>query len=186
MPLSPPAARRHLHTRRYEFLGYSRDDGLFDLDASIVDQKTYGFDNEDRGGIAAGEPVHGMAIRLTLDEHLVVRAIETAPDYGPYRACAGAGGAYQKMVGVRVGPGWRKTIRERVGGIAGCTHMSELLMAMATPAYQTVYGELSRRRREAGGEPEEIWPGLVDTCHAYRSDGPVVKRWLPERYSGEE
>jgi len=186
MPLSAPVAREHLHTRRYEFFGYGRADGLFDLEASIVDLKTYGFDNEHRGRIEAGEPVHGMAIRLTLDEGLVVRAIEMAPDLGPYAACAGAGEAYQKMVGVRVGPGWRKAIRERVGGAAGCTHMSELLMAMATPAYQTIYGELSRRRRVAGGDAEEIWPGLVDTCHAYRSDGPVVKRWLPERYSGKE
>ena len=67
MPLSPPAARKELHLRRVEVCGYQRDDGLWDIEGRLVDTKTYGFDNFDRGRIEAGDPIHEMRLRLTLD-----------------------------------------------------------------------------------------------------------------------
>ena len=71
MPLSRPAPRKHIHTREIRCRGYHRKDGLWDIEAFLVDTKTYGFDNVDRGRIDAGEPIHGMWIRLTVDEDLV-------------------------------------------------------------------------------------------------------------------
>ena len=61
MALSPNAAREHLHTRALEFQGYRRDDGLFDIEAHLTDVKSYGFKNEHRGEIKAGEPQIGRA-----------------------------------------------------------------------------------------------------------------------------
>jgi len=55
MPLSPPDDRKRLHTRKIEFRGYERADGRFDIEGRITDAKTYGFDNQDREGIKAGE-----------------------------------------------------------------------------------------------------------------------------------
>ena len=46
MPLSAPVARQHLHTRRVTCTGYFRDDGLFDIEGQITDEKTYEHDNE--------------------------------------------------------------------------------------------------------------------------------------------
>ena len=187
MSLPPPAPREHLHTRRYEFQGYRRQDGLWDIEGRIDDQKTYGFDNEHRGHVAPGEPIHEMAIRLTLDDRLVIQEVAATTEHSPYAVCPQVAPAYKAMVGVRVGPGWRQAIKQRLGGAAGCTHISELLMAMATPCYQTVFPVLSRERRAKSGESEDsLWPGLVDSCHAYASDGELVKRWLPEKYTGKE
>ena len=64
MPLSKPDARRHAHTREIQCLGYEREDGLWDIEGSIRDSKTYSFDNIDRGGVAAGEAIHHMLVRL--------------------------------------------------------------------------------------------------------------------------
>jgi len=187
MPLSPPVAREHFHTRTYEFQGYRRADRLWDIEGRIVDRKTYAFDNEERGHVEAGVPVHEMAIRITIDNKLTVRAIEATTEHSPFRMCGGIVPNYQAMVGVRVGPGWRQAIKARLGGPAGCTHMSELLMAMATPCYQTVFPILAREHRAKTGESEDgIWPGLVDTCHAYAADSPLVEKWLPEQYRGKK
>ena len=54
MGLSPGAPRRHLHTRTIRCEGYERDDGLFDIEASIVDQKTYAVEEPYRGRREAG------------------------------------------------------------------------------------------------------------------------------------
>ena len=41
MPLSPPAARDPLHTRRIEINGYRRADGLFDIEGRLTDTKPF-------------------------------------------------------------------------------------------------------------------------------------------------
>ena len=45
MPLSQAAPRQHIHTREIVCRGYLRDDGLWDIEGSICDVKTYSFDN---------------------------------------------------------------------------------------------------------------------------------------------
>ena len=67
MPLSPPVGRQHLHTRRVICQGFFREDGLWDIEGRITDEKTYEHANEWRGPLPAGEFVHDMSIRLTLD-----------------------------------------------------------------------------------------------------------------------
>ena len=181
MPLSPPAARRHLHTRSFEFSGHQRDDGLWDIDAHMVDTKTYGFANDFRGRIEADEPLHDMWLRLTLDEDFVVRDIEAASDAGPFRVCPDITPNFKRVIGLRIGSGWRIKVRQRLGGVEGCTHLVELLDAMATVAFQTLYSTLAKKAKDRSAQGK---PALIDTCHAFKSDGEVVKKAWPEFYSG--
>src|SRR5690606_25009134 len=80
MPLSDPQPRRHLHTRRIECRGYRREDGLWDVEGHLVDTKTYGFPNEARGEVAAGEPVHDLWLRITFDDSYLIHAAEAVTD----------------------------------------------------------------------------------------------------------
>ena len=84
MPLTPHQPRKPIHTRAIECKGYQRDDGLWDIEAHLVDTKTYDFANRDRGDIKAGEPLHEMWLRLTLDLDLKVHDsasyLGTTPD----------------------------------------------------------------------------------------------------------
>ena len=72
MSVSPSVSRKQLHTREIKCIGYERDDGLWDIEGRITDTKTYSYDNEDRGIVISGSPVHDMTIRLTIDEDLLV------------------------------------------------------------------------------------------------------------------
>ena len=183
MPLSPSAAREHLHTRALEFRGFRRDDGLFDIEAHMSDVKTYGFKNEHRGEIKPGEPLHDMWLRLTLDEDFVVHDIEAVTAAGPYAICPEAAAGYTRMIGQRVSAGWSRAVRERVGGVEGCTHLSETLIAMGTVAFQTLYPYLAKRRE---GQPRSGRPPLLNTCHTFRSDGEVARKLWPEYYDGPD
>ena len=182
MPLSTPAPRKHIHTREIRCRGYHRKDGLWDIEAFLADTKTYGFDNVDRGRIDAGEPIHGMWIRLTVDEDLVVRDIQAETDAGPYGICPAIAPNFQRVIGVRVGRGWRQKVRDSLGGVEGCTHLTEMLQAMATVAFQTLYPVLAKK---AKANPRPGRSPLIDSCHAFRSDGEVVKKQWPEHYTGE-
>ena len=184
MPLSKPAARKHLHTRRIVCEGFRRDDGLWDIEAHLTDVKSYAFANQDRGGeIRAGEPVHGMHLRMTIDLDFEIHGMEAFTEYSPYHACARAGAVMSRLVGLRIGPGWMRRVRGLAGGTAGCTHLLELLPVMATTAYQTLHFALEQRDREREQRPR---PRIIDTCLALASDGPVVQRQWPEFHVARE
>jgi len=181
MPLSPPVEREHLHTRQLDFRGFRRADGLWDIEGHLIDVKTYGFPNAYRGEIAAGEPLHDMWLRITLDDDLVVHDIEAVTDGSPFATCPQITPNFRKMVGLRMGAGWRRAVRERLGGVEGCTHLVEALGAMGTVAFQTLYPVLKDKREHAIRRGK---PALIDTCHAFRSDGEVVEKRWPDFYTG--
>jgi hypothetical protein len=184
MPLSKPTPRQHLHTREIVCRGYRRDDGLWDIEAALADTKTYSFDNQDRGGVAAGEPIHGMRMRLTVDDDLVVHDIEAATEHSPFSICGGATPKYAALKGLKIGPGWRKAVLAAVGGVQGCTHLTDLLVGpMAVAAFQTV---TPAREKRSAAETDAKKPALLDSCHSFASDSPVVKRRWPAYYTGQE
>jgi len=182
MPLSPPVDREPIHRRRIECRGYRRADGLWDIEGHIVDTKTYSFPNHDRGEIRAGEPLHEMWIRLTIDDEMLVRDVEAATDAGPYRVCPDITPRFAVLKGLRIAPGWTKAVRQRLGGVNGCTHLVELLGPVATVAYQTLVALRMKRLDEL---PADRRPPVIDSCHAYRSDGEVVQRRWPDFYTGD-
>ena len=176
MPLPAPAERELLHLRDIALRGYRRADGLFDIEAQLTDTKTYPIANRERGEIPPGEPLHGMWLRLTIDEDMTVLACEAAADFTPFPACPQAAPNFARLAGLRIGPGFNRAVQERVGGVAGCTHLRELLAQMATVAFQTLTAV--RRQREAVAAAADKQPALIGTCLAYAPDGEVVRsRW---------
>jgi hypothetical protein len=178
MPLSPPVDdRRHLHTRTLTMQGFERGDGLFDIEGHLTDTKPYSFDNFDRGRVEAGEPLHGMWIRLTVDEDMVIRACEAVSDYTPYAICPAVAPNFARLAGVTIGPGFTRAVKERLGGIEGCTHLREMLAQMATVAYQTMQPVRRRNREQQADDPAR--PVIIGSCYAYAADSPVVERQWP-------
>ena len=180
LPLSSPVERELNHTREIEISAYKRADGLWDIEAHLTDVRETAFLELDRRR-GPGEPIHDMWLRLTIDGELTVRAAEAAMPTGAYDHCHLVTPNFSALRGLTIGRGWNKQIRERLGGTAGCTHLVELLAQLASTALQAVWNE----RAESGqghGEPGD----LIDSCHAYAADGPLVaKRW-PERYTGAQ
>jgi len=188
MPLPDPVSRKPLHTRRIECNGYKRDDGLWDIEARMRDTKDYTFTNKFRGEMAPGTPIHDMWIRLTVDEKMTVKDIVAVTDGSPFEPCPKIVDNYKAMIGVKIGLGWRRAIKEKLGGICGCTHLTEMLGPMATVAYQTMMPELVKRKTEemkAAGKKLSRPPGVINSCHAWAADGPVVKEEIPDFYTGE-
>lgn len=184
MPLTPPAARQALHDRVVTCRGYQRDDGLLDVEGRIVDSKTYRFANRDRGGwIEAGEALHDMSIRLTLDLALEVIAVEAVIDASPFRYCTEVTAVADNLVGLKIAPGWTQKSKLAMGAKRGCTHLTELLGPIATTAIQTL---VSVRRHGRGGGDRNRAPGFIGSCHSYLPDSPVVREHWPQFYRGED
>ncbi len=139
-----------------------------------------------------------MSIRLTLNDRFTIVDVDAVTDKSPYRICGDVTPDFKKLIGLRVGGGFHREVRARLGGVHGCTHIVELLGPVATTAFQTISSgkarELERAHRaKSDPAPQEDAPSkprrkpyVIDTCHAWAADGPVVKRWAPDFYSGPD
>ncbi len=65
-----------------------------------------------------------------------------------------------------------------MGGVQGCTHLTELIAAIPTAALQTFAG----LRREI--EPGEGKPFQLDRCHALEQSTDTVREFYPAWYRG--
>ena len=193
----PTADKRKLvHERTYDIRGYEREDGMLDVEGKIVDLKPHSFDNHDRGYVPAGEPLHEMHLRLTIDHTFTIRKAVAATLYSPYTICPGATDAYTRLEGLTIGPGFNKRAAEAIGTVFGCTHLTEMLRAMGTVAFQSMWPILARREKEqaqaeakaksaeTSSEERDELPrkrrGLLSSCHAHAPWSPVVERQWPD------
>ena len=176
--IEPTVARAPLHRRTIEINGYKREDGLYDIEGHLVDTKPYDFKLA-AGVRPANEAIHGMWLRITVDRDLVIVDAAAAMDAMPYvDHCNQIVPAYRKLIGLAIRPGYHRQVQERLGGIRGCTHISEMAGALATAAFQTMAGQ---RLQDPDRKPFQI-----DRCHALDATKPVVAKYYPRWYEGTD
>ena len=178
MPLAiSPVVRTRLHTRRVTYEGFQRSDGLFDMEGHLTDVKDH--DYELLTGVrAAGEAVHDMWVRITIGRDCVIRIIEAKTDEMPYPgACDRITPAYSALVGASLLHGFRKVVTAAMGGVQGCTHITELLAQAPTAAIQMFAG----LTREIEGDER---PFQLDRCHALETSTDTVRRYYARWYRG--
>jgi hypothetical protein len=179
MPLTAPAQSRHrLHSRRVTYEGYQRSDGLFDIEGRLTDVKDH--DTTLLSGVrAAGDAIHDMSVRVTIDRDFTIREIEAQTDRMPYPGgCDVIGPQYRALVGANLLNGFRKRLHDTMGHVRGCTHITEMLSALPTAAVQTFAG-LRVREDEGSAKPFQL-----DRCHALETTSDTVRRYYPRWYRG--
>jgi hypothetical protein len=177
MPLPVPEVERELtHTRRVRYEGYKRADGLWDIEAHLLDTKNHDFHL--RTGVRrAGQAVHDMAVRITIDRSLTIVDAVASSDAVPYPGgCETIAPAYRALIGLNLLRGFRKRLAELFGAMKGCTHLTELLAGVPTAAIQTFAGEVRPDRDEMRK------PFQLDQCHALDTTGETVRQWYPRWY----
>ncbi|BFM15528.1 DUF2889 domain-containing protein [Maricurvus nonylphenolicus] len=170
--------RKLSHHRSIDIVGYQRSDGLYDIEAKLIDVKGIDITTPDRPDIPVGESLHDMTLCLTLDTTMKIIDVNTSMDATPYNTCPEVADAYKALIGERIGGGWTKTIKILFGGIKGCTHLRELLGPIATVAFQTVVDEECRTKdyQESMG----VFKAMVNGCYGLKGDGVNVARLWPE------
>ena len=169
--LSPPVPREAVHKRQINCNGFVRNDGLYDIEAELTDHKTYPFPSDFRGIVTPDLPVHHMILRVTINKERMIQHAEAITITGPYAICPTANEVFQNLIGLQIGPGWRRKVQAAIGGRHGCTHITEMLGPVATIAYQTLYGEEARQNRKLGPmtdrEKQASRTQLANSCVGY-------------------
>ncbi|OOG51202.1 DUF2889 domain-containing protein [Polaromonas sp. C04] len=179
MPLPAPTHRDELHQRQLTMKFWRRSDGLFDAEAHLVDTKPIMFRRLIGEPLAPGAPLHEMWLRIVMDETCLVREVVAASDVTPFRLCQEATASLSVLVGARIGPGWSRTVRERLGGTASCTHLAELMLPLATTALQGLIGTAPHLLEKLGPDGRSRH---IDSCYAFAAERDVVKTLWPQHH----
>jgi hypothetical protein len=180
MPLPTAASERQLkHRRSIDVQIYARGNGLWEVDAHITDVRSRET-HLVNGVLPAGRPIHDMLLRLVVDERFNIVDAGAQTDAMPYPGqCNTYGDVYERLIGLNLMRGFRQAVKERLGGVQGCTHITELTQALPTAVVQAFAGEVIDTR---GASAESQQPFQIDRCHALRADGPTVRTYYPRWY----
>ena len=169
--------REELHHREVDLRFFRRSDALYEVEGRLVDTKTHPFRRMlALGETPPGQHLHDISVRLVLDSDLLVHAADAVMSATPFSICPGASRTLEPLVGLSIGAGWNKRIRELLGGAASCTHIVELLGPMATTAIQGLAPQRAATIGEPGNDAQRrAW---VDSCYAFAANGQVVARLM--------
>jgi hypothetical protein len=174
MPLPAAESRQKIHSRTVVCAGYRRNDGLWDIEAKMTDAKSYPVSNDFRT-VEAGAAFHHMELRLRIDDALLIHAVEASIDAAPHRVCPAIAPNFQRLAGLRIEAGFLGEARRRLGGVAGCTHLVELLGPVATTAMQSILPLRGAIAPQIAARPTHL-----GSCHALAPHGDVVAKYWPK------
>lgn len=173
--------RKPLHTRSITVNTFEREDGLYDLEAELIDVKAYDFTLQSGVLHETGKPVHHMNMRVTIDRQFTITDAVVGYQAAPYgKNCSCISPAYSKLVGLNLLRNFRNEVKKLFSRVNGCTHMTELTYVLPTVAVQTMAGRDPGTPTDAKDKTKK--PFQLDGCHALRSDGPVAKKFYPIWY----
>lgn len=180
MSLPTAAPTRQLkHRRQIEVQVFARDDGLWEVDATVFDAKTRVTQMAD-GPRPPGAPIHDMLLRLVVTRELEIVEAGSETRAMPYPgSCSEHGDAYRRLVGLNLLKNFHREVRARLGGTQACTHLTELAQVLPTAVVQGFAGEVIDTRGTVDGAAQ---PFQLDRCHALRTDGPAVREFYPRWY----
>lgn len=176
--------RKRVHTRRNVCEAYRREDGLWEIEATVIDEKGEDMPFRSRPVVRPGEILHNLTIAVLIDEDGVIHDIATRMQAAPWGACPESQAVYRRLIGLKIGAGFMRAARERVGGVEGCTHLTDLLVHIGSTYNQAVWPTLLARQFAAQPDPRK-WAdrraiGFVGGCRAWRHDGPTIRQEYPE------
>ena len=182
--MSMSSDRELIHTRQIACRAFRLKNGFMEIEATLTDEKGQEVTFRSRPPVRAGELMHRMSLSLTIDRDDVLREVKVTTRLAPWPMCGGTDAAYRSLIGLRIGSGFSRQVRERLGGIQGCTHVTELVAQAANAYMQASWPDRVARQMAVDQDPRR-WPDksiltFVDQCHAWRLDGKTLAQEYPE------
>ena len=169
---------RHIHTRNIELKTYEYDDERLVIEGTLVEKRLYDY------RLATGEKnppgvIHHMIVRwLVSMTTFAIEDVEVEMPTIPHGECADMSTSLEPLKGIRIAGGFTLKVKELLGGIKGCSHLTALVTAMAPAAVQGYASYHSQKPGGFGPITKQVLQFLVNTCGPWREGGPLIDRYL--------
>ena len=168
-----------IHTRTIRMEAVRVSESEMEVTGHLVDERA---EPEDWFGVPSGLVIHDMSVTLRVRApDLVITSASAAMDARPYTICTDAVEPLQSLVGLSVARGFTRAVNERLGRARGCAHLTALVHAIA-PVVRQGAGVAFRSDAEHPGPGADLW--FVNTCHAWRENGPLHSRLIANDVEG--
>ena len=84
-----------VHTRKITCRGYRRKDGLWQIEASVSDDKGQAVPFRSRPDVAAGERIHHLTLSVVIDDDYTIRDARAATPAAPRPTCTDTAAAHR-------------------------------------------------------------------------------------------
>ena len=169
---------KKLHARSIEVTTYDYDEQRIIVEGFLRDDR-FQESHMMTGEKLPGGVIHHMSIRLLVNcSNLLIEDVDVDLISVPREACRETIGCLAPIKGLIITKGFTLKVKKLAGGKKGCTHLVELLLAMAPAAIQGYAAYQSKK--PAVFDPERtkiILQFLVNTCRVWRDDGHLVEKF---------
>lgn len=132
------------------------------------------------------ETVHSLVLEGTLSvPDLVIMSVEPRTIVQPYAECMASLAPMQRLIGLRISSGFSSSVREILGGTAGCSHFMALALDLAAShtlsLFLQIRDRVKRENEVPGGAIRTrvalmLEPRLENACIALTSESPQIGR----------
>ncbi len=169
--------RKAIHTRNIELSTYCLGNSELIVKGTLLDerfQKVYDILEQE---LTPGVIHHMEIFVLVRDNPLRIAEAEAYMPRVPMLQCNETLAVIKKVEGLEIKAGYSKKIKELMGSIKGCTHLTHLLTVMGQ---EIVHGWLTEKRKHKTPAPEtadQITEKnfVLNSCMLWREDGPKIK-----------
>jgi hypothetical protein len=171
------AAASPIHQRKIEVRTYPLENNQLVVEGRLTDDRLVNGFHWDGRPRPAGV-VHQMVIRLLVgDWPPTILEAESEMLEIPHDLCRTVAETIQKIVGVPVSAGFSDQIKQRLGGLEGCSHLTHLILAMGPAILHGYWTQHSRKPRPVPKSLDEVQglSILVNSCQLWKEDGPLIQ-----------
>ncbi len=169
---------RWVHSRNMEIQTLDLGDHRILVEGKLKDTRI----SQSPSGAPAQDPavVHSLIARLWVQgPDLTITAAEAEMPTIPREMCPQALPAVQGLVGLRVITGFKQKVKNLIGDVKGCSHLTQLFLTLGPAAVQGYFAAYGRASANPLDHP--ALSRVIDSCHLWRKDGPYVKSLIAAR-----
>ena len=178
MSLLEKCKKENIHTRNIKISTFESSQGGIIVEGELIDDRLksgYSPTGEER----PPQIVHHMKIRMWLDgQPLSIKEIEAEMPGIPHKECGETRKSLDRIKGMSIVTGFTMRIKDILGGVNGCAHLTSLLTSMAPAAIQGYWAHYSRKPVDKDLSSDLMGQFLADTCWVWRKEGPLFKKLL--------
>jgi hypothetical protein len=172
---------KKLHTRTIEVTTYDYDGQRIIIEGLLKD------DRFQDSYVITGETfpkgvIHHMVVRLLVNcATLSIEDIDVDLVAVPREVCRETVDCLAPVKGLTITKGFTAKVRKAAGGVKGCTHLMELIQAMAPAVFQGLGAHRSQKPSNFDSDRAQMMLHfLLNTCRTWREDGPLVEMFTKE------
>jgi len=171
-----PSKGKKLHTRKIEVSTHEYDGQRIIVEGFLKDER-FQDSHMLNGETFPDGVIHHMMIRLLVNcSSLLIEDVDVDLLSVPRDECRETINCLAPVKGLTITKGFTSKVKKLVGGKKGCTHLVELLLAMAPAAIQGFAAYQSQKPSPPDpAHTRMIYHFLLNTCHVWREDGPLAE-----------